>query len=247
MIYAPVNLTNSPINTSRHLWAARSSHLPVLPTGACPPPRSVRPSPPAPVAAPSTRMSLSRLLKPPGVHTRRTRRRTLVLVCYALALVGAFYYLLNTFGWRSGSAPAPARPYPNNDAHAAAQATPRRNRRPTPRPVPPQPVQHRSAFPQHEFRRDGLLGVNPEGRHPIFDLVERAEREWERKLSKASKSLDEAVAEYRRRYGRKPPKGFDQWCVPLPLRLFASFLAGGGVYLPKVKRARALCGHGLSR
>ena len=65
----------------------------------------------------------------------------------------------------------------------------------------------------HLFRADGLLEVNPNGRHPIYDLVERAEAEWDKKLKKQSKSLDEAVAEYRRRYRRAPPKGFDGWCV----------------------------------
>jgi hypothetical protein len=64
----------------------------------------------------------------------------------------------------------------------------------------------------HLFRADGLLEVNPNGRHPIYDLIEGAEGEWSKKLKKQSKSLDEAVAEYRRRYRRAPPKGFDGWC-----------------------------------
>jgi hypothetical protein len=75
------------------------------------------------------------------------------------------------------------------------------------------PPDHAHAFQPHKWRPDGLLEVNPNGRHPIFDLIERAEKEWESKLAQQSKSLDEAVAEYRRRYGRSPPKGFDRWCV----------------------------------
>ena len=49
------------------------------------------------------------------------------------------------------------------------------------------------------------------GPHPIYELMARAEKRWNGKLSKASKSLKEAVAEYRRRYERPPPKGFDLW------------------------------------
>lgn len=80
------------------------------------------------------------------------------------------------------------------------------------------PTQHHSPFLQHEFRRAGLLKVNPEGRHPIINLIKRAKREQERRISEASKSLDETVAEYRWPHGRKPSKGFNQRCVPLPLR-----------------------------
>ncbi|KAF8908170.1 glycosyl transferase family 90-domain-containing protein [Gymnopilus junonius] len=64
---------------------------------------------------------------------------------------------------------------------------------------------------KHKFRPDGLLDVNQDGAHPIYELISRAESEWEAKLERASKTLDEAVAEYRRRYSRPPPKGFDLW------------------------------------
>lgn len=70
---------------------------------------------------------------------------------------------------------------------------------------------------QHLFRSNGLMEVNPDGRHPLFELIERAEAKWEAKVKRQSKTLDEAVAEYVRRYHRPPPKGFDDWCVlPLP-------------------------------
>lgn len=65
----------------------------------------------------------------------------------------------------------------------------------------------------HLFRSDGLLEVNPNGRHPIYDLIERAEAEWDKKLKKQSTTLEEAVVEYERRYRRAPPRGFDKWCV----------------------------------
>lgn len=63
----------------------------------------------------------------------------------------------------------------------------------------------------HTYTSDGLLVVNPNGPHPIFELMQNAEDEWNRRLARASKTFAEAVAEYRRRYGRAPPLGFDKW------------------------------------
>jgi hypothetical protein len=84
-------------------------------------------------------------------------------------------------------------------------------------PVPerkPQSVPKKTlplAIGKHKFRSDGLLQVNMEGAHPIFELTSRAEKEWEAKLRSASKTFQEAVQEYERRYKRAPPKGFDLW------------------------------------
>ncbi|KAK2462820.1 hypothetical protein APHAL10511_005211 [Amanita phalloides] len=64
---------------------------------------------------------------------------------------------------------------------------------------------------KHTYRPDGLLEVNPEGPHPIFKLIKDAEMAWEDKHRKASKTLEEAVKEYKRRYRRDPPRGFDHW------------------------------------
>ncbi|KDQ16303.1 glycosyltransferase family 90 protein [Botryobasidium botryosum FD-172 SS1] len=63
----------------------------------------------------------------------------------------------------------------------------------------------------HLYRSDGFLEVNPDGRHPIYDLINRAKEQWEKKLANQSTTLSEAVFEYRRRYKRSPPKGFDIW------------------------------------
>ncbi|KAJ3774584.1 glycosyl transferase family 90-domain-containing protein [Lentinula raphanica] len=70
---------------------------------------------------------------------------------------------------------------------------------------------HSVALKKHKFHPNGLLEVNPDGQHPIYDLIEKSEAAWKAKLKKASRSLDEAVIEYKRRYGRKPPLGFDKW------------------------------------
>ncbi|KAJ3507361.1 hypothetical protein NLJ89_g6348 [Agrocybe chaxingu] len=64
---------------------------------------------------------------------------------------------------------------------------------------------------KHFYCSDGLLEVNPNGPHPIFELMRRAEEEWEDKLLRASTTLEQAVAEYQRRYKRMPPPGFDEW------------------------------------
>lgn len=50
-------------------------------------------------------------------------------------------------------------------------------------------------------------------RHPIHDLINNATREWDAKRARQSKTLVEAVREYKRRHKRNPPKGFDKWCV----------------------------------
>ena len=47
--------------------------------------------------------------------------------------------------------------------------------------------------------------------HPIPRLMEEAEEKYRKKLGAQSKTLKAAVAEYRRRYRRAPPKGFDDW------------------------------------
>lgn len=71
---------------------------------------------------------------------------------------------------------------------------------------------------KHTYLKNGLLEVNPRGPHPIFELISRAEANWETKMNKASKTLEEACREYERRYRRLPPLGFDKWSVsPFPI------------------------------
>jgi hypothetical protein len=47
--------------------------------------------------------------------------------------------------------------------------------------------------------------------HPVVRLVYNAEQAFNKTLEHQSKSLDEAVAEYRRRYKMPPPPHFDEW------------------------------------
>lgn len=74
--------------------------------------------------------------------------------------------------------------------------------------LPPAPLGN------HTLTPDGLLVVNPDGPHPIFQLIHDAQADWKAKRARASKTLSQAVAEYKRRYKRAPPLGFDKWYVP---------------------------------
>ncbi|GAA5868209.1 hypothetical protein JCM3774_000601 [Rhodotorula dairenensis] len=47
--------------------------------------------------------------------------------------------------------------------------------------------------------------------HPIHYLIREGKKAWKAKVARQSKTLKEAVAEYERRYWRRPPKGFDRW------------------------------------
>jgi hypothetical protein len=47
--------------------------------------------------------------------------------------------------------------------------------------------------------------------HPIPKLMADAEEKFKNLLAKQSKTLRQAVVEYRKRYGREPPKGFGEW------------------------------------
>jgi hypothetical protein len=70
-----------------------------------------------------------------------------------------------------------------------------------------------SALPTN-YHPNGLYYLSqppPLERHPILNLVDKAEQEWASKVAKSSKSLEEAVAEYRRRYHQPPPFGFEKW------------------------------------
>lgn len=47
--------------------------------------------------------------------------------------------------------------------------------------------------------------------HPIQNLVKDAQQDFEKVKARQSRSLIEAVKEYRRRYGMPPPPNFDKW------------------------------------
>jgi len=47
--------------------------------------------------------------------------------------------------------------------------------------------------------------------HPVPALMKAAETKWTAMLERQSKTLPDAVSEYKRRYGISPPDGFDLW------------------------------------
>ena len=67
------------------------------------------------------------------------------------------------------------------------------------------------SFRQGLLRRSNQPTQRPPIDHPIPKLMARAEKQFEEKLNRQSKTLEEAVVEYRRRYDMDPPKGFDEW------------------------------------
>jgi hypothetical protein len=48
-------------------------------------------------------------------------------------------------------------------------------------------------------------------KHPIPKLMAEAEAKFRDRLSKQSKTLAQAVKEYKKRFNRDPPRGFDHW------------------------------------
>ncbi|KAK4705426.1 hypothetical protein P7C70_g776, partial [Phenoliferia sp. Uapishka_3] len=69
-----------------------------------------------------------------------------------------------------------------------------------------------SHSPPKLVKRDEPAAPTTKNRiHPIAFLVKEAEEKWEGILERQSQTLFQAVVEYQRRYGRKPPLGFDAW------------------------------------
>lgn len=128
----------------------------------------------------------------------RTRRVKLLLL---ISTVGFIFFSLPNSLLRSSHSSDSAKPtHSQHPQHPFAGNF-------SARPVRKPPV----VLGKHKYRPDGLLEVNQDGPHPIYELIARAEKEWEAKLARASTTLEDAVKEYKRRYNRSPPKGFDRW------------------------------------
>ena len=57
----------------------------------------------------------------------------------------------------------------------------------------------------------GSLGPTSGQKHPIEILVQDARQQFTHMVNSQSKSLGEAIANYKKRYSREPPPGFDDW------------------------------------
>lgn len=75
------------------------------------------------------------------------------------------------------------------------------------------PQNHSLPHHHHQYSNTGhlLISDSPGAPHPIPLLLALGEKRWEEALSRQSRTLSDAVSEYIRRYGRRPPKGFDLW------------------------------------
>ncbi|KAM0753095.1 hypothetical protein T439DRAFT_311762 [Meredithblackwellia eburnea MCA 4105] len=60
-------------------------------------------------------------------------------------------------------------------------------------------------------RKDKRMMLEEGEKHPIPLLMLRARKKWEQLKANQSKTFKQAVAEYVKRNGRRPPRGFDQW------------------------------------
>ncbi|TDL24277.1 hypothetical protein BD410DRAFT_767481 [Rickenella mellea] len=131
-------------------------------------------------------------------------RFVLLALSIALLIGYGFWYSRGTHTWvlpnpyTKITAPRPGYATTSTSDDPAATKRPSQSKKPIERAA-------------HVYRNDGLLEVNPNGTHPIFELIEAAESAWTSKQLHASRTLDEAVEEYARRYKRLPPKGFDEW------------------------------------
>ncbi|WWD22473.1 hypothetical protein CI109_106966 [Kwoniella shandongensis] len=68
-----------------------------------------------------------------------------------------------------------------------------------------------SSVIRSKFLRAKAQAPRPPIHHPIPKLMAEAQDEFSEKLRRQSKTLAEAVAEYKKRYNKNPPKGFDEW------------------------------------
>ena len=58
---------------------------------------------------------------------------------------------------------------------------------------------------------DGLFGLTGSKRHPIEILIGQARARHADMVKRQSKTQEEAIREYKKRYSREPPPGFDHW------------------------------------
>ncbi|KAF9004568.1 glycosyl transferase family 90-domain-containing protein [Cyathus striatus] len=147
-------------------------------------------------------------LKPGCPHTdRHSMRLTVKRIAKMLVVIGGtlavvcFALKNHCFNDHPISARVPSKPHQPPVTVTVTHFTQENPKKPSP------------PLGKHKYRPNGLLEVNEHGPHPIYELMERAESDWKQKLEKSSRTLEEAVQEYRRRYHRAPPRGFDDWFV----------------------------------
>jgi hypothetical protein len=147
-----------------------------------------------------------------SILPRRSKVRTYFLYLATVFLV--YYVLLRPILSDASGIPSTSTASVGPNARKKVLA-PMRNRRHRPAthasraPLPPGVILRTNI--NHPVDR-GLLKVDMNSKvHPIYQLIRDARETWDDKLRKQSRTLQDAVKEYRRRCGRQPPKGFDRW------------------------------------
>lgn len=132
----------------------------------------------------------------PGPPRRAAGMMRYILL--AAGVIGVLFYLRNS-----------AQIAAYNSVHRPTAVTPEHLPDvPTPQnPVQPdvRPVEEGGALPEEP------VTTPKQPAQPIDDLIRDAENTFEGLLEKETKNLTSAAAEYRKRRGRHPPPGFDQW------------------------------------
>lgn len=77
--------------------------------------------------------------------------------------------------------------------------------------APPPPSTSLTPFLQPSEPLDDTIDRFPSDIHPVTALVEDAEQRFNKLLERQSRTLSDAVKEYRRRYNMHPPPHFDKW------------------------------------
>lgn len=75
------------------------------------------------------------------------------------------------------------------------------------------PLRHPNMLASHtpQGRWPASMDGLDAGNHPIVALLQDAQEKWTRKLEAQSSSLKQAKAVYVQKYGKKPPRGFEEW------------------------------------
>lgn len=152
-----------------------------------------------------TSKSFATVLRVKTANWGSASRRTTIYRGALLLLCACAVYLYGPWGWRT------ARPQPDASTKGASNESLREGRPHARRPKAPKGVDPDFRPVPHTYRSDGLLDVHPNGTHPVFDLIKKAEAAWASKIRRASATLQDAIDEYIKRYGRAPPVGFDKW------------------------------------
>jgi hypothetical protein len=103
----------------------------------------------------------------------------------------------------------------DNEAFYGSWQQPAGGQVPLAKPIDPKAADQPKGNNLRTRRRDGRALIIEGQKHPIPALMRRAKKRWARLQARQSKTFAQAITEYRKRYGRAPPKGFDRWCATI--------------------------------